>query len=95
MFIEQSNILSADKIKDTQYRIRLFIPVRPESSVEYLEFFKKVALQFCSDYNCKFNDGLDVALSPANESAILVFNVKEYKHPDKHKLHLKKYYRIR
>jgi hypothetical protein len=95
MFVEPTNIISADRISNRVHKIVIFVPVRPEDSSQLHEFFNKVAKGFCSDYNCKFDGSLDVSLNRYNEGSILVFNVKEYKHPEKHRLNLKKYYNLR
>jgi hypothetical protein len=95
MFIDPSNIISAEKLEKRRHKITLLVTTRPEQREDWLPFFNKVAKRFCADYKCKFIGNLDVSLNPMNDGSILVFTVKEYKHPERHDVGLQRYHNLR
>lgn len=84
--IEDFNIISSETISGRKHKITMIITTRPTSTSDYQDFFNKLALSFCIKYKCKFAGNLDVALNHFNDSSILVFEVKEYKHPERRRL---------
>lgn len=74
----------ATKISRRRHRIRLLVPTQPDNREEYHSFCVARAKDFAHRHNAKLVALLDVDPLPFREGAIITFEVKEFKHPEKH-----------
>lgn len=79
------NILAVENVKGRHYKISLLLHSRPKDSKDYIKYFQEITEDFVRQYRCKFVKIDDAYFNPFNETIILFFIVKEWKHPEKHK----------
>jgi hypothetical protein len=63
----------------------LHVPSRPSSPDNLAGYYESVAQSFAYEHDAKVVEIINIALNPFRESATMVFEVKAYKHPEKHR----------
>lgn len=84
MFSTHHSVIEAHRVTKRRHRIRLLVTTRPADATEYLDYYTAKAEEFAYEHNAKLVGSIDATFLPFTDSAILLFDVKEYKHPEKH-----------
>jgi hypothetical protein len=83
--LNHHNVLQAEKLGGRRHRVTLHVPSRPNHSGSLVEYYESVANSFAYEHDAKVVEIINIALNPFRESATMVFEVKAYKHPEKHR----------
>lgn len=83
------SILAVENTNGRHYKVSLLLHSRPDDAKDYVKYFEEITESFVNQYRCKFVKIEDVYLNPFNETTILFFIVKEWKHPEKHRTRTK------
>lgn len=78
------NLIAFEQLSPRRHKITLLVLTRPDRSEEYLAYFRALADAFAYTHKAKLNSDVDVELNPFRESAVVVFEIKGYKRPEKH-----------
>lgn len=78
------NLIAFEQLSPRRHRITLLVLTRPNDPKDYLGYFRTLATNYAYTHKAKLISDVDVELNPFRESSIVIFDIKGYKHPDKH-----------
>lgn len=78
------NLIAFEQLSPRKHRITLLVMTRPADPKDYLGFFRTLASDYAYTHKAKLTSDVDVELNPFRESSIVTFEIKGYKHPEKH-----------
>lgn len=78
------NLIAFEQLSPRKHRITLLVLTRPNHPKDYLTFFRTLASDYAYVHKSKLISDVNVELNPFRESAIVIFDIKGYKHPEKH-----------
>lgn len=82
--LNDPNLIAFEQLSPRRHKITLLVLTRPDHPKEYLVYFRSLANDFAYTHKAKLTSDVDVELNPFRESAIVTFEIKGYKHPNKH-----------
>lgn len=78
------NLIAFEQMSPRRHKITLLVLTRPDHPKDYLVYFRSIADAFAYTHKAKLNSDVSVELNPFRESAVVVFEIKGYKRPEKH-----------
>lgn len=82
--LNDPNLIAFEQVSPRRHKITLLVLTRPDHPEEYLTYFRSLADAFAYTHKAKLHSDVAVELNPFRESAVVVFEIKGYKHPEKH-----------
>jgi hypothetical protein len=85
MYAGHHNVIQSVPVSKRLHRVTLLVLSRPENNAEWVAYYNGVADKFAYDHDAKVVGKIDVSPNPFRESAVIFFDLKAWKHPEKHK----------
>lgn len=79
------SIVNVTEIANRTHRVEMYVMTRPDSAVNLLGFYTQVVGEFAFKYGARLVGAIDAELSPFSEGAHITFEVKAWKHPERHR----------